>query len=229
LSYSQTKSFHLRYPQLTLRVLTECHQGRFHRIVNKILQKPCMPTSFVGRTSLWIASMSEMTIAAICFVDIFVWFFTGELDPSGEIVAKRFVARYIAPGMLVQVLDHPTVPAFLPHLIGQAIHLIQDFGYGRVIRWWLLLSPAWDLVIAQPLRNYFFRPLENDEFLRYTQSLALVPTFSRANFQPQLRRSHQSGRFDYQSTSQTTITNTRRESNFLGGGVEDSFGYGLYY
>ena len=61
--------------------------------------------------------MMETFIDVVSFMDIFFWFFTGELDELGFVVPKHFITRCIIPGTLVQVLDHPTLPDVLPALL----------------------------------------------------------------------------------------------------------------
>ena len=47
-------------------------------------------------------------VSIVCFLDVFVVFFTGELDAvTGELLPKPFVARWIAPGLLLQLLLNP--------------------------------------------------------------------------------------------------------------------------
>mmetsp|Transcript_28281 Transcript_28281/g.41781 ORF Transcript_28281/g.41781 Transcript_28281/m.41781 type:complete len:590 (+) Transcript_28281:95-1864(+) len=97
-------------------------------------------------------------IDMVCFLDIFVWYYTGLLEPDGIVVAKPFFSRSILPGTLSQVLDHPTLPSILPSLLWRGFQTVQIVGYGRAIRWCLALYPVMQLFLFQPLANFLFCP-----------------------------------------------------------------------
>lgn len=74
-------------------------------------------------------------VSLVCFLDVFVTFFTGELDElTGSLVPKPFFVRWILPGLLLQLAINPSVDrvgeAFFG-LWGQIIAL----GPVRVYRW----------------------------------------------------------------------------------------------
>jgi hypothetical protein len=74
-------------------------------------------------------------VSMICFLDVFVTFFMGELDPdTGELVAKPFFNRWIAPGLLLQLLANPAIESFSRFLFG-VWQEIQVLGPLRVMRW----------------------------------------------------------------------------------------------
>eukprot|EP00934_Nitzschia_sp_Nitz4_P001073 Nitzschia sp. Nitz4//scaffold285_size24199//10523//12139//NITZ4_008423-RA/size24199-processed-gene-0.5-mRNA-1//-1//CDS//3329545710//1073//frame0 len=130
-----------------------------------------------------IAHWGEVAIDIVGFLDILVWFFTGELDKNGSIIPKPFFTRCILPGTLIQVLDHPTVPSFLPNLIGSAWSFASKVGYGRILRWMLVLYGASSLWIIQPLCQFLFRPLRHEEYMKYTHSwVGIIPILSEGTF-----------------------------------------------
>lgn len=191
-SWQLSGTFDLRYTHMTRRLLVECQQkGRpIRRWIGKLLHLPqadrildtCRPFSASSRLCLHIARASEISIDVVCFLDIFVWFFTGELDSQGVIIPKHWFSRCILPGTLVQVFDHPTVPKKLPLLISYTYKAIRAVGYSRVLRWGLAIYPAVDMVVVAPLRSYLFRPMDDVEYLKYTESLGFIRTFSTASF-----------------------------------------------
>jgi len=78
----------------------------------------CIPSGPQALLILHFGRMLEFFVDAVVFVDIFVWFFTGDVDAvTHTIIPKPFFTRCILPGTLVQVLDHPTLPDLLPGLV----------------------------------------------------------------------------------------------------------------
>eukprot|EP00591_Stephanopyxis_turris_P007121 CAMPEP_0195531780 /NCGR_PEP_ID=MMETSP0794_2-20130614/36311_1 /TAXON_ID=515487 /ORGANISM="Stephanopyxis turris, Strain CCMP 815" /LENGTH=186 /DNA_ID=CAMNT_0040663705 /DNA_START=201 /DNA_END=761 /DNA_ORIENTATION=+ len=146
----------------------------------------CLPSSSSSKLFLFMGGAMEFTINIVCFLDIFVWFFTGELDLGGVVVPKPFFARCILPGTLVQVLDHPTLPDKLPELISYLIGAASAAGYSRVFRWALALFPAFDMLVVDPLKSYWFRPMDDNEWLSFNESFAMIPVLSGSN----IRNSH---------------------------------------
>ena len=55
-----------------------------------------------------IATMLVPAVNCICFLDVFITFFTGELN-SGTLEPKPFFQRWILPGPLLQLLVNPTM------------------------------------------------------------------------------------------------------------------------
>ena len=50
-------------------------------------------------------------VHAVCFLDVFVTFSTGELTSTGKLVPKPFFTRYILPGIGLQLIVNPTMVA----------------------------------------------------------------------------------------------------------------------
>mmetsp|Transcript_19783 Transcript_19783/g.40869 ORF Transcript_19783/g.40869 Transcript_19783/m.40869 type:complete len:286 (-) Transcript_19783:357-1214(-) len=133
----------------------------------------------------------ETFIDVVSFLDIFFWFFTGDLETStGHVIPKAFFGRCILPGTLVQVLDHPTLPEVLPSLLGRLAETASDIGWSRVARWICALVPALAVVLVRPLCAYFFRHLDeeslvggfggggDDLLMSYAESFGYLPTRS---------------------------------------------------
>lgn len=177
--------------------------GRLTRkIVRKLVRLPkeqllstCTKSSIASHTAanslIYVSWAFETMIDLVCFVDIYVWFFTGELDPDGAVVPKPFFYRCILPGTLVQVLDHPTVPEVLPNIIYYTLSAAKAVGYSRMVRWVVAVVPAINIFLVDPIKRYYFRPMEHDEWLRYTESLAVFPAvFSGEDIRYTMSMSH---------------------------------------
>ncbi|CAB9503290.1 expressed unknown protein [Seminavis robusta] len=178
--------------------------GRLTRkIVRKLIRLPkeqllstCTKSSIASHSLanilLYMSGAFETTIDLICFVDIYVWFFTGELDPegSGHVIPKPFFYRCIIPGTLVQVLDHPTVPELLPNIMYYSAVAASAVGYSRLIRWVVAVVPTINSFLVDPIKKFLFRPMEEDEWLRYTESLAIFPAISGEDIRYTMSMSH---------------------------------------
>lgn len=213
----------------------------------------CLPSSPFSKMLLLMAGSWELMIDIVGFLDIFVWYFTGELDSDGLVVPKAFFPRCILPGTLVQVLDHPTLPQVLPRLISNAIGAVSAAGYSRFFRWALAILPAIDMVLVGPINTYLFRPMDEEEWFKYTESIAIFPStlsgtdnrnamFPSKSFASDrattMKRAESSGNLVPSSLSPYHISSASMTSlalqAALGGTMEDmndsyQFGYSLHY
>ena len=139
---------------------------------------------------IYFSSTYEMVIDLVCFIDIYVWFFTGELDLNGRVVPKPFFYRCILPGTLVQVLDHPTVPDVLPNFLACSLSAASAVGYSRMIRWLVAIVPAFNILLVDMIKSFLFRPMEDEEWLQYTESMAILPVLSGADIRYAMNQSH---------------------------------------
>jgi len=155
----------------------------------------CTPTSNFSKFLLLLGSTMQVFIDVVSFLDIFFWFFTGDLDAAtGIVVPKPFFGRCILPGTLVQVIDHPTLPDFLPSLLGKFASLASELGWSRLMLWVCALCPALAGELVLPLVSYFFRHYEefderkgrggrnrnndSDILMTYAESFGYLPTRS---------------------------------------------------
>ena len=182
ISYQLSRTFDLRYRDLTLRLLGMCQTKSrpVRNWIGKVAKLPashpwldtCRTSSPSSKLSLSVAEWSEVIFDCVGFLDILVWFYTGELDATGILVVpKPFFTRCILPGTLIQILDHPTVPKAIPHYISCFFQAAGAVGYSRVWRWALAIYPAIHLLLIAPVQRYLFAPMEKDEYLNYTESL----------------------------------------------------------
>ena len=78
-------------------------------------------------------------ISIICFLDVVVVFFTGEIcEQTGQLIPKKFFTRWLLPGLTLQVLVNPKMIEINAALrrLWQGIHHI---GPARVWRWSVVL------------------------------------------------------------------------------------------
>ena len=172
----------------------------------------CVPSGHQAMLIIQFGSLVERVIDTVVFVDIFVWFLTGEIDMDTHLVVpKPFITRCIIPGTLVQVLDHPTLPTLLPNILKSLLRVSKTIGYSRLVRWVLAMAPAMKIVVFDPLKSFFFSHIKEDEgIMRYAESVGMLS--------PQ-RKFHQSSTADlldvgdfnrtfFRRSSSTTMNNT---------------------
>ena len=80
-----------------------------------------------------------MCISVICFLDVFVTFFTGELSPdTGVLEPKKFTERWIMPGLMLQLLVNPKM-GYVSSLVGCGLTKLLRHGPVRALRWIIAL------------------------------------------------------------------------------------------
>ena len=204
-SWHLSGTFNITLTQIVSRFIAECDPKVMHRrfgfvtkwaedvrrsVANVVPLIPpaaedwtktiCVPSSATSKLVLKLGGAVESFIDVVGFLDIFIWFQTGELDAKGVVVPKPFFYRCIMPGTLVQVLDHPTLPDILPALIAQAMDAAEAAGWSRVIRWVLAIVPAFVMLVVHPLNTYFFRHHNKCEgMLRYAESCGMLAPVSK--------------------------------------------------
>lgn len=95
-----------------------------------------------------------MIVGVICFLDVFVYHYTGEIDAEGAIIPKHFFDRWIAPGLLLQLIVNPEMES-TAKLVFNVITTAMEVGPFRVLRWVeALFYPC--LVLAVDLIEYKF-------------------------------------------------------------------------
>ena len=144
----------------------------------------CIPNGPQALLILQLGKMLEWFVDGVVFLDIFVWFFTGDIDiDTHTVIPKPFFTRCILPGTLVQVLDHPTLPDLLPGLIKSILMAFAIIGYSRCIRWSLAMIPAVKMLVFDPLVGFFFQHIEEDEGLMYlAQSAGMLTPERKSGF-----------------------------------------------
>jgi hypothetical protein len=76
-----------------------------------------------------------LLVGIVCFLDVFITFFTGELDSNTAVlVPKPFFTRWILPGLVLQLLVNPKLDA-VSGVVGSGLERAMDLGPIRVLRW----------------------------------------------------------------------------------------------
>lgn len=85
----------------------------FLELLNKLLSAPNLPTKVIAVNDLLkilLAPSVAYIVRLVSFLDVFLSFFTGELDSrTGQLVPKPFFSRYFLPGLGLQLLVNPTL------------------------------------------------------------------------------------------------------------------------
>jgi hypothetical protein len=201
-SWHLSESFSIPLSQIVGRLLVECkapvqtnnhlafimdqvnHFRRYIYDTIPILGSPpidiavCIPSGPQALFILYLGRMLEIFVDGVVFLDIFVWFFTGDIDvDTHAIIPKPFFTRCIIPGTLVQILDHPTLPDLLPGVLRSTLKLSSSIGYSRCIRWILALMPALKIVVMDPMIGFFFEHIEEEDedfFIHYAESMGMI-------------------------------------------------------
>ena len=67
----------------------------------------------------------EPVVHTVCFLDVFITFFTGELTSGGTLVPKPFFKRFILPGIVLQLVVNPTMVIFSSIVKSSIMHSIR--------------------------------------------------------------------------------------------------------
>ena len=98
-------------------------------------------------------------VGIICFLDVFITFFTGELsDKNGVLIPKPFMQRWILPGIVLQLLVNPQMESVGKGVI-RAFSFVSNFGPDRVWRWTTVLFFPVVKVIVDVIENCVWTPL----------------------------------------------------------------------
>jgi hypothetical protein len=97
-------------------------------------------------------------VGIVCYLDVFITFFTGEIDATGTLVPKPAFARWILPGLILQLAVNPVMEA-TSHFVGALINRIVDLGPVRVYRWSAALFFPFFRVTVNCIEQYVWLPL----------------------------------------------------------------------
>mmetsp|Transcript_30123 Transcript_30123/g.45928 ORF Transcript_30123/g.45928 Transcript_30123/m.45928 type:complete len:296 (-) Transcript_30123:60-947(-) len=84
----------------------------FTEILSNLLLAPELSTKVNvvdNLLKILLAPSVAYIVRLVSFFDVFLSFFTGELDKTGQLVPKPFFKRYILPGLGLQLLVNPTL------------------------------------------------------------------------------------------------------------------------
>lgn len=128
-------------------------------------------------------------IGFICFLDVFVTFFTGELHPdTGLLVPKAFVKRWLLPGLVLQLLVNPQMET-TSKLVARLLQGIVNVGPVRAWRWTAALWYPLLRIIARAVEVNIWRPLvqqQNEDLQKRKEKQAAA----QASVEPQGFKRH---------------------------------------
>ena len=80
-------------------------------------------------------SSAPLVLGTICFLDVFVTFFTGEIhSENGLLMPKPFVKRWLLPGLVLQLLVNPQMETTSKY-VGKMLTSINHVGPVRAWQW----------------------------------------------------------------------------------------------
>ena len=133
-------------------------------IKGALLQKH--QTEYFCASSLWwwiaqgLVATVPFVVTMVCFTDVFVTFFTGEVQ-GGKLVPKPWVTRWLVPGVALQLIVNPTMGTIVKGLKS----VMQGcWAVGTCRSLWIIV-----LGIV-PIWNWFF-----DHFTRFIWRNILIP------------------------------------------------------
>ena len=114
----------------------------------------------------YLAGHTTSIAGIISFLDVFVTFFTGELDKTTRmLVHKPFLRRWILPGIALQLLVNPTM-RHIYKFVKQYFQFTLSIGVARVFH---ILSALWPIIILTSSRFldivHYFVERENMKLL----------------------------------------------------------------
>eukprot|EP00980_Cylindrotheca_fusiformis_P005739 scaffold1194_cov127-Cylindrotheca_fusiformis.AAC.16 len=121
----------------------ECKPAKWYQLFNRV-KKPvpwyCNERFYSGHAfyRLIASFMWEeflVLVGIICFMDVFVTFFTGEFHPdNGTLIPKPFFKRWIIPGLVFQLLVNPQLGNVASWAFKTGDKILEN-GPARVYRW----------------------------------------------------------------------------------------------
>jgi len=101
-------------------------------------------------------------VGFVCFLDVFVTFFTGELDREGFLNPKPFFARWILPGLVLQLLVNPQM-VNVSQWVATTMKNTASVGPVRVARWSIALFVPAAKTIFNAVQLHIWLPFVKKE------------------------------------------------------------------
>jgi hypothetical protein len=141
--------FHQKHISTTITAESSIHNTNTHTKKMKknapwYCHNPYASTLFTYINTLkFLIHNFLVLVSCICFLDVFVTFFTGEItEDTGVLVPKAFFTRWILPGVVLQMLVNPMMGQVVVALKA-TIRWAHVVGPGRCYRWLVsFISPA---------------------------------------------------------------------------------------
>jgi hypothetical protein len=98
-----------------------------------------------------ISCILDPCVHAVCFLDVFVTFSTGELTSTGKLVPKPTFARFVFPGIGLQLIVNPTMVAlskFVKKTIVHSMNVGPSLCFHLVVVCLPLVSYIYDVILG---------------------------------------------------------------------------------
>lgn len=129
------------------------------------------------RVLRFVISEFLVVVGIVCFLDVFVTFFTGELDPgNGSLVPKPFFSRWLLPGIILQLLVNPQMETVSKY-VGYALQYANHVGPIRVYRW----TAAFFYPLFSVLLHFFIHAIWRPFVKKNNQNPLLEDPFATRN------------------------------------------------
>ena len=133
--------------------------------------------SFYIHLLRFVITETLLIIGIVCFMDVWVTFFTGELHPeNGLLIPKSFFNRWILPGLVLQLLVNPQMETTSKY-VGK---LLANIIYVGPVRGWRWMAALWYPLLRTLVRVveiYIWRPLvqQQNQSLQERKARQSVP------------------------------------------------------
>jgi hypothetical protein len=116
-----------------------------------------LQVAYIRIMSLLIHETDKL-ISAICFLDVFITFFTGEIDEAtGVLKPKSFFTRWVFPGLVLQFLVNPKMVDVALSIKRLSVSVYR-IGPSRVLRWSVaFILPVYTHLTSWALWNIWMR------------------------------------------------------------------------
>lgn len=126
-----------------------------------------------------IATILVPVVNCICFLDVFITFFTGELSNNGTLEPKPFFQRWVLPGPVLQIFVNPTMASIkmaMWNAVGASIkigpglclHCLLTCGVFAVYLYDRLFDTILDFVVKINEFNAQTKGQDDDDALHWT-------------------------------------------------------------
>jgi len=133
---------------------------------------------FINVLRFMLTKSLLMTIGIVCYVDVGMTFFIGELHPdTGVLSPKPFFARWIFPGLLLELLANPQMESTSKYVL-RFVDEVLYVGPTRVWRWTVVFFYPLSKIIVKALAVHVWHPVvehENNELIRVVELMAPPP------------------------------------------------------
>ena len=120
----------------------------------------------------FVLTETLLIVGIVCFMDVFITFFTGELHPdTGLLIPKPFFKRWLIPGLIFQLVVNPQMETITKRVV-HLLNGILTVGPIRAYRWAAVLFYPLFQFMVHTLQDHVWRPLVDHQNMHHKQ----IPT-----------------------------------------------------